>query len=197
MGWTYTEKPKHLSIFDFFSREFNHENEKTRSRVLACSTKNFSEAYMAYEILDKETKSKKVIAIVCLIHFNRGEFNFGYKDMEEFSGPYVFNCPKKILDLLTPLKEDGKESTGWAKTWRDRCWENIKKNKDVPKLKEGMKIRFNHPICFTNGEKIDTFYVKSVKPLRLSESKKDNCWMNYRIKRNRLKDGFQILENNP
>ena len=49
-----------------------------------------------------ENDDKEVYAIVILISTSRSDgFNFGYKDMSEFCGPYETKCPKSILKLLT------------------------------------------------------------------------------------------------
>ena len=54
-----------------------------------------------------------VWAIVCLTSLNRGEF--GYKDMDETMHPYYYDCPKAILDLLTPTTNEN------ALKWREMC----------------------------------------------------------------------------
>ena len=83
-----------------------------------------------------ENDDKEVYAIVILISTSRSDgFNFGYKDMSEFCGPYETKCPKSILKLLTPT--DNK----WANEWRQKCWDyhNKPKLKDV---KVGQKIKY-------------------------------------------------------
>lgn len=55
---------------------------------------------------------------------NKDYFNFSYKDMDESAGPGYYDCPKGILDMLTPTEYE------WAKEWRERCYENIKKKKE-------------------------------------------------------------------
>ena len=57
-------------------------------------------------------------------------FNFGYKDMDETMGPGYCDCPKSILDLLTPTESE------WANEWRKRCRENLEKKKKGNWLKE-------------------------------------------------------------
>lgn len=56
-------------------------------------------------------------------------FNFSYKDMCESAGPYRYNCPKGILDLLTATDNE------YAINWRNKCRENIQKKKE--KLTKG------------------------------------------------------------
>ena len=91
-----------------------------------------------------ENDDKEVYAIVILISTsNRDGFNFGYKDMSEFCGPYKTKCPKSILNLLTPTENK------WANEWRQKCWDYH----DRPKLKDvkiGQKIKFKSH----NGEEV-------------------------------------------
>jgi len=74
-------------------------------------------------------------------------FNFGYKDMDETVEPYYYDCPKSILDLLTPTDNES------ANIWRQKCW--IKQN--MPKIKDGDIVKFDKPISFTDGSSGDTF----------------------------------------
>lgn len=55
-------------------------------------------------------------------------YNFSYKDMTENYGPYRRECPKGILDLLTPTENE------YAKEWRKACYENLKKKRDPNRL---------------------------------------------------------------
>ena len=50
-------------------------------------------------------------------------FNFSYKDMDETVGPYRYDCPKSILDVLSPTDNE------YAKEWRRKCYEKIEKQK--------------------------------------------------------------------
>lgn len=55
---------------------------------------------------------------------NKDYNNFAYKNMDETCGPCEDNCPKGILDLLTPIDSE------YANDWRKRCYENLKKKHD-------------------------------------------------------------------
>lgn len=55
-------------------------------------------------------------------------YNFGYKDMDETMIPCYYDCPKGILDLLTPTDNEN------ANIWREKC-----RNKPKSKL-AGLKI---------------------------------------------------------
>lgn len=73
----------------------------------------------------KQKNTEKVFAVVFLTSTNMKDyFNFSYKDMDETCGPYQYDCPKGILDLLTPTDSE------YANAWRKRCYENIKAKKN-------------------------------------------------------------------
>jgi len=84
--------------------------------------------------------------MVCLLDYRPNDYhNFGYKDMEEPMGPYYYNCPERILKLLTPTTNE------YALKWRKKCWERIKRLKSMPKLSQGDIIEFEKPLLFSDG----------------------------------------------
>ena len=96
---------------------------------------------------ETEPESVKVFAAVTLTKVdNKDYYNFAYKDMDESVGPCECKCPKAILDLLTPTEYE------YAKEWRKRCYENLKKKKDsnaLGNLPIGSVIK-----CTLNGKEI-------------------------------------------
>ncbi|MDN5375448.1 MAG: hypothetical protein PWQ39_488 [Thermacetogenium sp.] len=97
-------------------------------------------------------------------------------------GPYCYDCPERILKLLTPTENE------WANEWRRKCWERIEAKKKRPKLRKGMVIRFPEPIEFRSGHRESVFRVVNAKRLLFSDR-----WGNlYRIRRYRL-DEFEVL----
>jgi hypothetical protein len=90
-------------------------------------------------------------------------FNFSYKDMDESMGPGQCDCPKGILDLLSPTDNE------YANEWRKACYENIakKKNKNgLNKLPVGTIIKVTMP-CDTN-------YFRQGQEVRLQKQVKWN-----------------------
>lgn len=83
-----------------------------------------------------------VFAVVFLTSVDMSDYyNFAYKDMDESALPYYFDCPKSILDTLSPT--DDKD----ANEWRKRCYERIKQSnegKSISKLPIGSIIRFQY-----------------------------------------------------
>lgn len=65
-----------------------------------------------------------VFAAIFLTSVNMREyFNFSYKDMCDTMGPFQYDCPKSILDLLSPTDNE------IALEWRRKCRERIAKKK--------------------------------------------------------------------
>ena len=83
---------------------------------------------------------ESVFGTTALTHVDSKDyFNFAYKDIDESMGPYESNCPKGILDLLTPTDNE------YANAWRERCRQNMQKKKDKKTkatLPVGTVIRF-------------------------------------------------------
>lgn len=81
--------------------------------------------YYAAVQVKREGVVDKVFGTVALTHTNRKDhYNFSYKDVDETSGPFYYDCPKGILDLLTPTDSE------WANEWRNKCREHLQKKKD-------------------------------------------------------------------
>lgn len=68
---------------------------------------------------------------------------WGYKDMEESSGPVQSKAPLSILTLLSEIKDP----ESYAHAWRQRCrdWAAI------PDYQEGDKIKLAQPVTLTDG----------------------------------------------
>lgn len=149
MGWTYTHKKENEKIVDFFKREFESFTGLRQVNILDCSVKN-RVAYIA--LADTREGKTEVRAVVCLLDYSPKDYhNFGYKDMSEEMGPYAYDCPKKILDLLSPTTDEN------ALKWRASCREMLKKT-----LKAGDKVRFKQALTFSRSGLIlnEFVYVK-------------------------------------
>ncbi|MFZ5650718.1 MAG: DUF6927 domain-containing protein [Bacillota bacterium] len=154
MGWTFTQKYHGESVKAFFGRTFNYQRENgIYGKVLNCAVVNLSTAYIGYET--NSCGKKEVIGVICLLCFKTRDplYNFGYKDMEESMGPYQYDCPERILKLLTPTNDEN------ALNWREKCRENIRKRKSQPRLTEGAVIEFAEPISFADGREEKMFQV--------------------------------------
>lgn len=63
-------------------------------------------------------------------------FNFSYKDMDETMHPYYYDCPKSILNLLSPTENKS------ANEWRQNCEKYRNKAARLRKLPVGTVIEF-------------------------------------------------------
>ena len=133
MGWTTTYKPVGTSVDSFFDKEFAGSSIEFVGK--GC-LKNFSEYYRA--CYNKKTNT--YFALVCKIHFERDSYyNFSYKDMDESEDPYLYNCPKRIMDII----ERSQPVNDMSKEWRMK----VHKVLDT-KLPKGKVITFKKPIDF-------------------------------------------------
>jgi len=150
MGWT--SFPMHEPVSKWFKGQWEYSDSD-------------------YEVLDsalvqrrtlfgaiKQKSTGDIFCAVYLIRWSRDYYNFSYKDMTEHAGPYEHNCPKRIMKLLTPLRDDN-DSNGWAKEWRQRVNEYWEKRDGLKKAK-GKIIKTEEPINFTSGS--DYQYFKKI-----------------------------------
>ena len=82
--------------------------------------------YAAVERYDNRTGRRNVMAAICLT-CGKTKWDrtlWGYKDMDETMGPYYYDCPKAILDMLTPTDNDT------ANEWREACRRNMAEKRE-------------------------------------------------------------------
>ena len=116
---------------------------------------SFRTAYLAV----RDKKLGYTYCAVYLLHrAPKSYYNFGYKDMSEFAGPCVTDCPKRIIDKLTPLDEIekldsnvGESSLRWAKEWRENVLETIAKKKERNSSLKNAVLKTKEPLEFTSG----------------------------------------------
>ena len=79
---------------------------------------------------ETEPELSRVFAAICLTSTNiKDYYNFSYKDMDESCGPYQCDCPKGILDLLSPTENE------YALQWRQACRDNLAAKKNPHRTK--------------------------------------------------------------
>jgi hypothetical protein len=82
--------------------------------------------------------------------------------MTEDMGPCEAECPKQIIDLLTPTE------SSIANEWRERCRKSLAFRAEMskkPKLKPGQLVEFDAPIPMTDKTQHKTLEV-ATSPLR-------------------------------
>jgi len=113
--------------------------------------------------------TEQVIAIICLIKWHPAAADrmiFGYKDMDERMGPYSWECPASILDLLTPIDHPH------ALEWRSKCRQNLALASRT-KPGEGDTIILPEPINFSDGIAEKAFSVERQGPKIILRRKTD------------------------
>lgn len=178
MGWTYTHRGSQ-PVKEFLRDQIDCENDAGKWEMLDCAIVKFRTAYMAVRIT-RPGQEPYVVAFVFLLDYRpKEDFNIGYKDMDEFMGPYQCDCPERILKLLTPTDSE------WANEWRRKCWANIERKKSI-KLRVGMVIE-TKPLQFYGGRELTQFLVARVRPLRFTSPDAPGY---YRITRETLNRNF-------
>ena len=157
MGWLYTDFPRE-GPKRYFDGKLTRSDAKLTQRVLRSAFFGRFEYYAALERIFHEDVyvprayvngepvgesrlvarrgDREVVAIVIMVRYvMNGSHPFGYKDMTEYGGPLIRNCPKTILDLLTPIPQPedptAETSQNWALGWRKDCAENYQRRHEA------------------------------------------------------------------
>lgn len=139
--------------------------------------------YAAVEITNSKENTREVFGAVAITCTNMKDYyNFSYKDMEETMEPYYYDCPKGILDLLTPTDNEN------ANTWRKKCRNKLKLKKErktISTLPVGSIIKFKR----YNGEIVEL--IKHEPAYQYSRS----FWFDgtYHWKTKNIPDNFEII----
>lgn len=162
MGWLYMhrygmggfETPKAYLDNQLTWERRDEENGTLDGCRVIKSVSTGSAYYAAVERYGNDDVVSYVTAVICLVRWNpnaaSGEI-FGYKDMDENSGPYEAGCPRSVLDCLGPT------SHPHALDWRNRCYRNLRLKER--KLADGDIIRLPEPMRFTDGSEHSEFRV--------------------------------------
>jgi len=193
MGWTFTRRQKGQSTVEFFRRELDHEH----GHVLDAAARGFTEAYVAYELLDRQTDERRgVIGVVCLMQWRHDErFNFGYKDIEECAGPVYCNCPRRILEQLTDFDFGSERANRYARRWRQRCRERLRQREARPSLHAADLIWFPQPLHFASGAECQVLQVHN--PRRLEFTSPGSKRSEYKLQRDSLDGALVIASSDP
>lgn len=161
MGWTYFYKHPDNSLLRTLKDEFEMGADgELKYEILDCAVVHMRTAYLAV----KRLSTGKVFAVVCLLSYRpKDMYNFGYKEMDESMNPYYYDCPDRIMNLLTPAEDDG--SIKWRRTVQLTKETKVSNKRNQPKLKVGDTVTFSTPVNFTKGRGTEyKFKVISLKP---------------------------------
>lgn len=146
MGWT--QFTMHEPIKDWFKKSFEYEGSDYE--VIDSSLVKFNHLYGAI----RKKSTGQVLCATYLVRFTKAyHYNFMYKDMTEFSGPGIIDCPEKIFKLLTPLNDE-LDPNGWAREWREKVEKYHKTRKG---LKKDCIIHIPCGVTFSSGAKYTHF----------------------------------------
>lgn len=109
MGWTYCSNYGETNRLELCRKHFG----KQPSWATIVKDAIIDTTYYAAM---KDTKTGEVWGLIVLTDICNGEF--GYKDMSEDMMPYYFDCPKEIIDPLSPTDNE------YAIKWREHCLKN-------------------------------------------------------------------------
>jgi hypothetical protein len=113
------------------------------------SDKFFSEGYRLvasrvvgnhfWGLVETIATGKKYIWLGLMMGGGRN-MGWGYKSMDEFSGPYHYDCPLSLLEQASELEGDG----GYALKWREKVRQYHTDKKVKAKMCAGTVISYNN-----------------------------------------------------
>lgn len=169
MGWLTFHETR--TAKQYFLDELGKEKH---IEVVDIAIVSFRTAYIAVKDLQK---GYIYCAVFMLHRAPKSYYNFGYKDMTEFAGPAVVDCPKRIIDKLTPIDEIvkldselGENSIKWARDWRQEVLDNanIKKARNNS-LQKGGILKTSEPLLFNSGNYFQYFKKKGGRLYAISD----------------------------
>lgn len=143
MGSTCMRYDSSMSRMDFLLKHIgaNYSNEEMSQRILKAQMVGTT-LYAAVERVEKADNSRNVWALVVISTIHGSEIC--YKAMDEGMGPFQAECPKSVLDLLSPT-----DST-WATEWRQRCRANLAAS-SARRILDGQVVVLKELVNFTGG----------------------------------------------
>lgn len=166
MEWSHADRQPSQSLQEFFAQEINQDDDTKVFEVLAISSPKRSVCYGAYRFANKTTGEERVSALIIPVKIQRGEQSIAFKVMTEYDCPLEYHqCPQKIYEMLTRFRHC--EESPHAKAWRDRVETWHKRMDAMPALKPGLKVVFEHPVQFANGDVQAEFTIETSRPLVL------------------------------
>lgn len=145
MGWdgVFMACPHGKDRIKEATRNYTWEDDNRKVTLLDAALVGTT-VYAAVEVIVKETGKRDVRASVILTAYDKKDGCFMTKHIGEESGPHRYKCPKRILNMLTPIESE------WANNWRNECrryHEKLAENgkKSAGRLPVGTKIRLHNP----------------------------------------------------
>lgn len=138
MGWTEFMDSPHLSRAEIIRKELSQEPTADNPRAWGFEyiTERGGTVY-AIGWSDAPDRPRYYFGLVCLTS-RRGGY-FSYKDMSEDMGPYKYDAPAKMLDMLDRLAPN---PPGYAIEWRKKCRQHQADKKARTVWKAGDRVQY-------------------------------------------------------
>lgn len=193
MGWTsiyvkeleYNYKTKTYNRKSFLDREYACENSEYKWEVLKSAMVG-STWYGACRRTNKKTGEVVIFGETILTAIDKMEFF--WKEVSEDMGPFTFDCPIGILNLLSPT------DNSYAKQWREKCrayqkrkkymstlWKRATNKAQTQYLEYTLPFDFSHKEAgYAKGDKVYLHYGQY-----MIRGKLTSCWTDglYRFKK--------------
>jgi hypothetical protein len=141
MGWVSYHRPEGETDRAHFQRELLSTPDY---EIVQCASVN-----LVFYAAVRTISTGEVWALVVLMRWTRGRFNFAYKDLDETMGPAEADAPAAVLDALTPTDNE------YALEWRQRCRANLARRAAARQRQRevtaGVVIRTAAALQFENG----------------------------------------------
>ena len=190
MGWTWYRASEYTKSGKVSpSREIRKETR----RHLFDYQEILAEAFVkgVYYAAIRDNRTNEVWALVCLTGTTTTDYyNFGYKDMDESMGPYNYDCPDRILDLLTKTDSES------ANEWREKCRESNSRGDSFKSLPDGAMAKWK---CPPHMSGLEEGRVYTIRKGRQNAWKKRSPWVwhiegtRWCVKPALVGDGYELL----
>lgn len=146
------------NVTEFAIAQYEFESETLRIRVLDTKFVCLRTVYLALERLDKLTGKTMVYAgVMKVMMFPRASSErFCFDTYDETCGPIFHECPRSILDMLSPFDVFTIDPR-YAVEWRAKCYTNLARRETAKKVKPGDWLYFPHGLRFDIWGKISLF----------------------------------------
>ena len=187
MGWTFTYRQTLESLVKERISDRSWTNNKGRMdlKVLAHSKRgnNLWYAVELTQTLDEGTKIIQRYLALDILAMDR-KSGAGYKDMSEEMGPYQYNCPLYLLDLVpepipsaTTIEWNNSHHGGLS--WRDRVRafhaEGNKKRKEAAQYATGQRWELKSGLRSKSKTGTPLYSVRIINPNYTSRSVVGTC----------------------
>lgn len=110
-------------------------------------------------------KDGRTCIFLALLRSDGPNYGWGYKDMDEFSGPYETDIPLSVLNAADPLDRftDYGPGLGYAKSFREKAYAAISEKSRRKGLLKGLKPG---DVVTLANTKANPFTIVTIEPLR-------------------------------